>query len=130
MPANASATHSPNPNAKSKRVLACLQCQHRKIKCERQFPCSNCIRTKSQCVPAGMIDRPRKRRFPERQLLDRLRLYEDLLRKHGVDFEPLHKEVDGGREGQQQQQQQQQAAQSWEEPEEDEPAKIPEAKYV
>jgi hypothetical protein len=38
----------------------------------------------------------RKRRFPERELLDRLRKYEDLLRQNNVKFEPLHK--DGARE--------------------------------
>ncbi|KAJ3536418.1 hypothetical protein NM208_g6725 [Fusarium decemcellulare] len=35
--------------------------------------------------------RPRRRRFPERELLDRLRQYEDLLRQNNVKFEPLHK---------------------------------------
>ncbi len=32
----------------------------------------------------------RRRRFPERQLLDRLHLYEDLLRQNNVAFTPLH----------------------------------------
>lgn len=34
--------------------------------------------------------RQRRRRFPERELLERLRHYEDLLRQHKIDFEPLH----------------------------------------
>ncbi|KAF5859643.1 hypothetical protein ETB97_002554 [Aspergillus alliaceus] len=43
---------------------------------------------KSQCVPATLT--PRRRRFQERVLLDRLRHYEGLLRQHNIDFEPLH----------------------------------------
>ncbi|AEO69707.1 uncharacterized protein THITE_2053454 [Thermothielavioides terrestris NRRL 8126] len=76
--------------AKPQRVLACLLCQQRKIKCNRQFPCSNCTRTGAHCVPASLVPRQRRRRFPERELLDRIRHYEALLRQHGVSFEPLH----------------------------------------
>ena len=77
--------------AKPQRVLACVLCQQRKIKCERRFPCSNCVKSGSQCVPAALIPRQRRRRFPERELLERLRQYEDLLRQHNIRFEPLHK---------------------------------------
>jgi hypothetical protein len=35
----------------------------------------------------------RKRRFPERELLERLRKYEDLLRQNNITFDPLHKEL-------------------------------------
>jgi hypothetical protein len=78
-------------SAKSQRVLACILCQQRKVKCDRKFPCSNCIKHQTQCVPSTQT-RPRRRRFPERQLLDRLRSYEDLLRQNKIKFEPLHKE--------------------------------------
>ncbi|PHH89545.1 hypothetical protein CDD83_5804 [Cordyceps sp. RAO-2017] len=77
---------SPSPPAK--RPLACLQCQRRKIRCDRASPCANCVRQGARCVPAAVA--PRRRRFPERELLDRLRLYERLLRQHGIAFEPLH----------------------------------------
>ncbi|KAK9564461.1 hypothetical protein V6Z88_002537 [Aspergillus fumigatus] len=43
---------------------------------------------KSQCVTATLT--PRRRRFQEKVLLDRLRHYEGLLRQHNIDFEPLH----------------------------------------
>ncbi|KAH7052387.1 hypothetical protein B0J12DRAFT_710478 [Macrophomina phaseolina] len=79
-------TSAPKPQ----RVLACVLCQQRKIKCNRKFPCANCIRLRASCVPAALNPRRRKRRFPERELLDRLRKYEDLLREHNVKFEPLH----------------------------------------
>ena len=41
-------------------------------------------------MPATLNPRQRRRRFPERELLDRLRRYEGLLRKNNIDFEPLH----------------------------------------
>ncbi|KAJ6190948.1 C6 zinc finger domain protein [Penicillium mononematosum] len=73
--------------AKARRVLACVLCQQRKIKCDRTFPCANCIRAGEQCKQAI---RQRRRRFPERELLVRLRHYESLLRKHNIKFDPLH----------------------------------------
>lgn len=78
---------------KPQRVLACVLCQQRKVKCDRKFPCANCVRGGAQCIPAGLVRRPRKRRFPERELLERLQQYEDLLRQNNVTFEPLHKAV-------------------------------------
>lgn len=77
---------------KPPRVLACVLCQQRKVKCDRRFPCANCVRSKTQCVPATLAQRQRKRRFPERHLLDRIRKYETLLIQHGIPFEPLHKD--------------------------------------
>ncbi|OHE93826.1 hypothetical protein CORC01_10847 [Colletotrichum orchidophilum] len=77
------------PRAKPQRVLACVLCQQRKIKCDRKFPCAHCTKHQLHCVPATQT-RPRRRRFPERELLDRLRKYEGLLRQNKVEFEPLH----------------------------------------
>ena len=77
---------------KPQRVLACLICQQRKVKCERKFPCANCVKSQVRCVPATLAQRNRKRRFPERELLERLRRYEDLLRRNDITFEPLHKD--------------------------------------
>ncbi|KIW88149.1 uncharacterized protein Z519_11260 [Cladophialophora bantiana CBS 173.52] len=72
------------------RVLACVLCQQRKVKCDRVFPCANCVRSRAQCVPGSLAKRQRRRRLPERELLERLRKYEDLLRQNNVAFEPLH----------------------------------------
>ncbi|KAM0417241.1 hypothetical protein ACHAPT_012752 [Fusarium lateritium] len=85
-------SHPEASRAKSQRILACILCQQRKVKCDRRFPCANCVRHQVQCVPATQT-RPRRRRFPERELLDRLRKYEDLLRQNKVKFEPLHKDA-------------------------------------
>lgn len=72
---------------KPRRVLACVLCQQRKSKCDRKFPCANCVRANVQCEQAV---RQRRRRFPERELLARLRLYESVLRQHNIKFDPLH----------------------------------------
>jgi hypothetical protein len=82
---------TPNATAKPhrQRVLACLLCQQRKVKCDRKFPCANCARAGAQCV-SSLAPRQRRRRFPERELLDSLRHYEGLLRQNNIKFEPLH----------------------------------------
>lgn len=81
--------------AKPQRVLACLLCQQRKIKCDRKFPCGNCNKASAQCVPAALTPRQRRRRFPERELLERLRRYESLLRENSINFEPLNSSTGG-----------------------------------
>jgi hypothetical protein len=96
-PAMSLAATNPDRNfsqiPKQPRVLACLLCQQRKVKCDRKFPCANCTRSHVQCVPAAtQTIRQRRRRFPERELLDRVRHYESLLRQSDVQFEPLHKD--------------------------------------
>ena len=76
--------------SKPQRVLSCVLCAQRKVKCDRKFPCSNCTKAGTQCISAATIPRQRRRRFPERELLDRLRHYEDLLTKNGIAFQALH----------------------------------------
>ncbi len=88
-----------NPAGKPQRVLACQACQQRKVKCDRRFPCANCVRSQAQCVPAGLVPRQRRRRFPERELLARIRHYESVLQQHKINFEPLHPGVSAGAAG-------------------------------
>ena len=91
---------TPSPSSqqlKPQRVLACVRCQQRKVKCQRIFPCENCIKSRAQCVPSALAQRRRRRRFPERGLLERLRKYEDLLRQNNITFEPLHKDSARGK---------------------------------
>ena len=76
--------------SKSMRALACVLCAQRKLKCDRNTPCANCVKSRTQCLAS--TPRPlgrRKRKFPEQQLLERLRKYEDLLRKNNIAFEAL-----------------------------------------
>ena len=88
----------PTKISRPQRVLACVLCQQRKVKCDRKFPCSNCKKSRTDCVQATLATRRRRRRFPERVLLERLRTYESLLRQNGIEFEPLHKNSLGGKE--------------------------------
>lgn len=85
---------SSQSRSKPQRALACVICQQRKVKCDRQFPCANCVKSRAQCVPATQVAR-RRRRFPERELLERLRHYEGLLRHHNIKFEPMHVDAKG-----------------------------------
>ncbi|KAI1329212.1 hypothetical protein F5Y16DRAFT_367028 [Xylariaceae sp. FL0255] len=84
---------------KTRRVLACIACQQRKVRCDRQFPCNNCLKVGAKCVPATAAPRRRRRMFPERELLERLRKYEKLLHRHDVEFEPLRSDPDAEQAG-------------------------------
>ncbi|TQN66407.1 Aurofusarin cluster transcription factor aurR2 [Colletotrichum shisoi] len=65
---------------------ACSLCARRKVKCDKAEPCSNCVKSKAQCLYEVPVQpRPRKRAADE-ELLARLRAYEELMRKHDVDF--------------------------------------------
>ncbi|EPE30560.1 Zn2/Cys6 DNA-binding protein [Glarea lozoyensis ATCC 20868] len=87
-------THSCHPT-RAPRQLSCIHCQKRKIKCDRKTPCKNCVNARVDCVSATSVSHRRKRRFPERELLERVRKYEELLRSNGIEFESLHPENRG-----------------------------------
>ena len=44
-------------------------------------------------MPATQAPRRPKHRFPDRELLERVRRYEELLRQNNINFEPLHKDL-------------------------------------
>lgn len=77
-------THRP---PKPQRILACVLCQQRKVKCDRKFPCNHCVKARVQCVPAHQIPR-RKRKPAEQELIEKLRQYEELLRRNNIAIEP------------------------------------------
>lgn len=93
--ASSASSRTSSQPSKSQRVLACVLCQQRKIRCDRKSPCANCIRSKAQCVPSKQSPRRRRRRFPEQELLDRISRYELLLRQNGVRFSPFHSDGSG-----------------------------------
>jgi hypothetical protein len=86
-------------NSKPHKVLACVQCSRRKVKCDRHFPCENCTKAGVSCVPSSANPRQRRRRFAERELLERLRHYESLLRRHNIDFAALHPDSSSNTDG-------------------------------
>lgn len=68
------------------RKHACTICARRKVKCDKIDPCSNCQKAGTQCsYEAPAPPKPRKRAADE-DLLAKLAVYEDLMRKNGVDF--------------------------------------------
>lgn len=98
-PENSIPATSPSSTVRPSRVLACVLCQQRKVKCDRKFPCANCVKHRAQCVPvATRAPRQRRRRFAERDLLDKLHSYESLLRQHQIEFEPLHEDTSTARQ--------------------------------
>ena len=79
---------------KPHRIISCVKCQQRKIKCDRNSPCANCMKSRLQCVPASALGpRQRRRRIPERELLNRLRHCEKLLRLNNISCEPLSSDI-------------------------------------
>ncbi|KAI1170123.1 fungal-specific transcription factor domain-containing protein [Nemania sp. FL0916] len=65
---------------KTPRILACVLCQNRKIKCDRHSPCSNC-EANVPCTPSTPAP-PRKRRRPNQDLQQRLARCEELLSEY------------------------------------------------
>lgn len=81
IPPNPAPTRPPYPHIRS-----CLSCRHRKVKCDRQLPCSNCQRAGSECIfppgPGRAPKRPRAARDPH--LLERLWKLERIVRRLGA----------------------------------------------
>ncbi|KAI1174491.1 fungal-specific transcription factor domain-containing protein [Nemania sp. FL0916] len=75
------ATTAAAPHPKPTKILACVHCQYRKIKCDRQQPCSNCVKAKIACKPSVPAP-PHKRRRPNQDLLERLARCEQLLKQY------------------------------------------------
>ncbi|KAI8956681.1 fungal-specific transcription factor domain-containing protein [Daldinia sp. FL1419] len=70
-------------SGKPPRVLACVLCQNRKIKCDRRTPCSNCIKANVTCTPSTPAP-ARKRRRPNQDLQQRLARCEELLSEYAT----------------------------------------------
>ncbi|KAK3326605.1 fungal-specific transcription factor domain-containing protein [Apodospora peruviana] len=70
--------------SKPTRILACVLCQHRKIKCDRNFPCANCTKANVKCTPSTPAP-ARKRRRPNQDLQERLARCEELLKEYATE---------------------------------------------
>ncbi|KAK0390578.1 hypothetical protein NLU13_0082 [Sarocladium strictum] len=64
---------------KAAKDLACADCQRRKKRCDKQSPCSNCVKHNVPCIPSSPAP-PRKRRQPMKELLERLAACEERLK--------------------------------------------------
>ncbi|KAL2147789.1 hypothetical protein VTI28DRAFT_5561 [Corynascus sepedonium] len=82
------------PVIKLTRGHSCVLCQQRKVRCDKQKPCANCVKAQVECrVVPPQPPRRRKKKPHERDLIERLRKYESLLAQHGVNFEPIAYEL-------------------------------------
>lgn len=52
-------------SSKAPRTYSCLQCQHRKVKCDKQSPCSGCVRAGWECVSQVPAPPRRNKRLPQ-----------------------------------------------------------------
>jgi hypothetical protein len=98
-----SSSEAPQPQQSAlpeHRKHPCVLCQQRKVRCDRNEPCRNCVKAGVECISAATLPpRKRKRRFPEAELLARLRRYEHHLKNYGADLDAINQESAGG-EGQ------------------------------
>ncbi|KAI1371338.1 fungal-specific transcription factor domain-containing protein [Hypoxylon crocopeplum] len=78
-----SPTHEVSLGNTSPYIRSCMFCRHRKVKCDRQHPCSNCAKTGSDCLyPPGPGRAPKRpRRTMDTQLVDRLSRLESIIRR-------------------------------------------------
>lgn len=78
------------PSIKLTRGHSCVLCQQRKVRCDKNKPCANCVKAGVDCkVVPPQPPRRRKKKPHERELYERLKKYESLLSQNGVDFEPI-----------------------------------------
>ncbi|OCT48296.1 putative C6 transcription factor [Cladophialophora carrionii] len=70
------------------KAFSCIRCFERKVKCDKQSPCSNCVKSKIECIfRVPPAPRRRRKRTQEDLLLARLRKCEDLLKSRGIDID-------------------------------------------
>ena len=72
------------------RGHSCVLCQQRKVRCDKNKPCANCVKAQVECrVVPPQPPRRRKKKPQERELVERLRKYEALLSQYGVPYDAL-----------------------------------------
>jgi hypothetical protein len=68
------------------RAHACVLCQRRKVKCDKNDPCSNCAKSQVECEFRDPLPpRRRKKKQPDAAMIARLKRYENVLRNSGID---------------------------------------------
>ena len=86
-----------------KKGHSCILCQQRKVRCDQQKPCANCLRARVECrVVAAPLGRWRKKgtgktfhgqkTLHKQDLITQIRKYESLLSQHGIRFDSILEE--------------------------------------
>lgn len=79
------------------KAFSCIRCFERKVKCDKENPCSNCVKSRVECVfRTPPAPRRRKKRPQEEILLARLKQCEDLLRSKGIEVDALEASTHSG----------------------------------
>jgi hypothetical protein len=87
----------PSSSMPSRPTYSCIRCADRKVKCNRQKPCSACVRHNVDCVFHSPLPPPKRLKGVKTQvLIDRLRHCEALLQKQGIDPSHLPDTPDSG----------------------------------
>jgi len=82
------------------RGTSCVLCQQRKVRCDKNKPCANCVKARVECrVVPPQPPRRRKKRLQEKDLIERLKKYEGLLSENNIKFESIHPELLSGQGG-------------------------------
>ncbi|KAL9598404.1 MAG: hypothetical protein Q9179_003932, partial [Wetmoreana sp. 5 TL-2023] len=80
----------PQPNPRS-----CVTCRKRKVRCDKQHPCSNCTKAAIDCVFPGPGRAPRRsRKPPDAELLARLRRLEGVVQHLGKNLDEEGEKID------------------------------------
>jgi hypothetical protein len=86
-----------SPSSAPLQPYSCLLCKHRKVKCDRTTPCSNCRKLRAECVFRAPPPPRRKRKvdkMKEQSVYARLKRYEGLLRGMGVKIGDIDVQVE------------------------------------
>ena len=90
----------PDMAVKLTRGTSCVLCQQRKVRCDKNKPCANCVKARVECrVVPPQPPRRRKKRLQEKDLVERLRKYEALLSENNIKFESIAADLPGGSAG-------------------------------
>lgn len=90
----------PDMAVKLTRGTSCVLCQQRKVRCDKNKPCANCVKARVECrVVPPQPPRRRKKRLQEKDLVDRLRKYEVLLSENNIKFESIAADLPGASAG-------------------------------
>lgn len=81
------------------KPFSCLNCRHRKVKCDRRDPCSNCTKSEKRCSFVAPVRGKRKITKSRKEGLHaKVRRYEELLKSYGAKVEPIELEEENGDE--------------------------------
>lgn len=73
------------PLQNASKKYSCVTCHTRKVKCDRDQPCTSCLKTGSECTYTEPPPPRRRMKKPKQSSAARLKRYQEVLRNHGID---------------------------------------------